>query len=91
MIEAGRLAEAKTATGKAIADEPTLENAYLSRLTIALKEKNHADASAWIKKGAEAAGLQSDLDAAKDDPDWADFLKSPECAKVKVWLAGQKK
>jgi tetratricopeptide (TPR) repeat protein len=85
--EAGRAAEAKTEAERAIAEEPTHEFCYSVRVGLALKQKNFADALAWLKKGVEVGAVDTDTDGLLAAPDYAEFVKSPQFAEFGKWLA----
>jgi tetratricopeptide (TPR) repeat protein len=87
--EAGRFKEAKAVCEKAVAEEPTLTDAYWNRISVALKEKNHPDTLAWLKKIVEKCEVEID-DLTKAD-DYADFAKSPQHAEWVKWYVGRKK
>jgi tetratricopeptide (TPR) repeat protein len=89
LVAAGRLKEARSAAEKAIRDEPDLADGYWSRITMALREKNHKDTLAWLKKLVEKTGTEvkdlADLDEYKD------FVRSPEYAAWEKWYAARRK
>jgi thioredoxin-like negative regulator of GroEL len=85
LADAGKLGEAKAALEEAIAQEPTLENAYWSRVTVALKAKDHADAMAWLKKVVEKCNVTLDEEAMKKIDEYAEFVKSPQFKEVLDW------
>ncbi len=91
LLEAGRLEEARKETEKGIKEDPKLEAGYLARIKVAFREKNHPDALVWLKKAVENANLALDLDAEKSNPEWADFIKSPQFGQLRKWLEKRSK
>jgi hypothetical protein len=66
-----------------------LADAYWARITVALKEKDHADTLAWLKKIVEKCAMEFE-DLMKLD-DYAEFVKSPQYAEWLKWYRGRKK
>jgi tetratricopeptide (TPR) repeat protein len=91
LSEAGRYKEAGAAAAKAIEAGQMIEQMYWIRITAALKEKYHADTLAWLKKGVESGAIQIDLGNLRADPEYADFVKSPQFEELKAWLAERDK
>ena len=88
-LEAKRFKESRAASEKAIEQEPTLADAYWTRITLALKEKNHAETLAWLKKLTEKTSEEvADLTTVAE---YADFAKSPQHAEWLKWYAAKKK
>ena len=89
LTEAKRYKEAATTAEKAIEQEPDLAETYWSRITVAVKEKNHVDTLTWLKKVVEKAGQEpTDL---KDSLDFADFMKSPQHDEWREWCKARRK
>jgi hypothetical protein len=91
LYELGRAADARAAVEKAIAEEPTLNFAYGARLSIATRERNHADTLTWLKKGIALDALALDAADLMAHPDYTEFVKSPQFAEFQTWLAGRAK
>jgi tetratricopeptide (TPR) repeat protein len=90
-MEAGRFADAKAACEKAIQMEPTLDETYWSRITVALKEKNHADTAFWLRKIVTQCNATLEVDELRNIPDYAAFAKSEEYEPLRKWYQTQKK
>jgi tetratricopeptide (TPR) repeat protein len=91
LFQAGKNDQAKKIVEKAIKDDPKMVFGYLTRVGIALEEKNHPDTLTWLKK-LEESGLDSiSLANIRVSEDYAAFVKSPEFEKLKTWLAERKK
>jgi tetratricopeptide (TPR) repeat protein len=89
MVAAKKFKEAREAAEKAVELEPDLSDGYWSRLTVSLKEKNHADTLAWLKKLVEKTGEEiADLTTVAD---YAEFIKTPEHQEWLKWYAMRKK
>lgn len=89
LADAGRFQEAKAASEKAVAEEPSLADTYWGRVSIALKEKNHPDTLTWLRKVVEKCGVEIDDLTTADD--YAGFVKSPQHGEWLKWYAGRKK
>ena len=87
LTEAGRYPEARELAGQAIDREPGLVIGYRVRVAVALKEKNHADTLAWLKKGVLAKAIEADPAVIREDADYAAFVKSAEFAAFEEWVA----
>jgi tetratricopeptide (TPR) repeat protein len=90
LLEARRYKEARVAAEKAIEGLPKMLQGYMIRATIAAEEKNYPDVLTWLKKLVEQA--QPDLEAAdlEGDERFMEFVKSPQFAEFKEWLAKRK-
>jgi len=89
LIQATRLKEARGEADKAIELEPTLTDSYWTRITVALKEKNHIDTLRWLKKLVEATDEKiTDLTTLDD---YADFVKSPQHEEWRKWYESRTK
>jgi tetratricopeptide (TPR) repeat protein len=81
LADAGDLKAATLAADKAIAAEPDLFDAVASRLSIALKAKDHAATMRYLLHLEKEFGIEfADLTIV---PEYAEFVKSPE---HKKWL-----
>jgi tetratricopeptide (TPR) repeat protein len=89
LAEAGRFKAARAAAERGIAEEPDLAEIYWSRLSVALKEKNHADTLAWLKKIVEKCRVEIGNLTKADD--YAAFVKSPQHAEWLKWYEGREK
>jgi tetratricopeptide (TPR) repeat protein len=89
LAEAGRFEQARTASEKAIEQEPELKEGYWSRISVALKEKNHADTLKWLKRVVEKTSVEI-ADLTTED-DYADFVKSPQHEEWLKWYGRRKK
>jgi tetratricopeptide (TPR) repeat protein len=88
-MEAGRFEEARQAMEKAIQAEPDATNAYWVRISLALREKKHADTLKWLQAIVEKCHVEvQDLAAV---PEYADFVKSPQYGEWQKWYAGRGK
>jgi len=89
LIEMGKLKEAQTAAEKAVELEPTLPEAYWSRINVALRTKNYQDTLVWLKKIAEKTDQKiADLTTVEG---YAGFVKSNEHAEWLKWYESRKK
>lgn len=91
LLDAGRYAEARTAAENAIKESPKLLQAYWARVTVALKEKNHADTLVWLKRAIESSGATPDAANMENDQTYAEFVKTPQFQELKRWLAEGRK
>jgi tetratricopeptide (TPR) repeat protein len=91
LTEMGKLGEARATIEKAIEAEPTLEQAYWGRLLVSLKEKKPADTLTWLKKMKQSTGAAIDAESIANNAEFAEFVKSPQFAQFKTWLATQPK
>lgn len=91
LAEAGRFRDAAAAAEKSVKGNPKLPLAYWTRVSVALKEKNHKDTLAWLKKGVEAGVIRIDLDNIRTSAEYAVFAKSPEFKELTAWLAKREK
>lgn len=77
----GNAEAAKAEMERAIKADPTIAEAYLSLIGISLKEKRFADTARWLtalrKQGGEVAEIE-------EVPEYAEFVRSPEHAAMKV-------
>lgn len=89
LVEAGRFPDARAAAEKAVAEEPSLPEAYWSRVSVALREKDHKDTLAWLKKVVEKTGAEIEDLAELDD--YKEFVRAPEHAAWVKWYADRKK
>jgi len=88
-LEAKRFKEARAASEKAIEQEPTLADAYWSRINLSLSEKNHVETLAWLKKLIEKTNEEvANLSTVAE---YADFVKSPQHAEWVKSYATKKK
>ena len=85
LIEAKQYDKARQAIEKAIKDEPSLKNAYWSRIALALAEKNHADTLTWLKAIVKAFNYE--LGGLDESPAYAEFVKSPQYKAFEKWNA----
>ena len=81
--------EARLAIEKAIKEEPDMENAYWSRVTLALEEKNHDDTLKWLK--AILKTFHGELADLNEIPEYAEFVKSPQYVEFQKWSAERNK
>ena len=88
LVEAGRFPAAREAAEKAVVEEPTLPDAYWTRISVALREKNHRDTLAWLKKIVEKLDMEI-LDLTELE-DYKDFVRSPEHETWLKWYADRK-
>lgn len=86
-----QLERAKGVAEQAFADEPSFENGYSTRLSIAVEERNHPDTLVWLKKGLEARLWDTTAEALATNEVYAEFVKSPQFAEFAKWLAERKK
>jgi tetratricopeptide (TPR) repeat protein len=90
-VEAGRYKEARAAAEKAVKDAPKLPQAYWARLTVATKEKNHADTLTWLKKLVEAAEPKLDPANLRADERFVEFVRTPQFEEFQRWVARRAK
>jgi tetratricopeptide (TPR) repeat protein len=88
-FDRGSYTEAKQEFEKAIEQEPTLQDAYWSRITVALKEENHADTLDWLKRIVERCNVVMDEDAMRAAPEYTAFVNSREFSDFHHWLTSQ--
>src|SRR5262249_28440975 len=91
LLESGQFTDAIAAVDKALKQEPKLEEAYWSRITIALKEKKHGDTSVWLKKAVEELNLTLNEEEMRNTPEYQPFLQSPEYREFRRWYEKRKK
>jgi tetratricopeptide (TPR) repeat protein len=81
----GQYETARAAADRAIQREPDLLFAYISRISVAVDEKNYVDVLAWLKKTVEQTGHYfGDL---RTLPAYSSFVRSPQHEEWLKWLA----
>jgi hypothetical protein len=71
-----------------IRKEPHLTRVYWTRITLSLREKNHADTLRWLRTIVEKCHVEiQDLAGV---PAYADFVKSPQHDEWQKWYAGRR-
>jgi len=84
-MEQGKIELARKSLLLAIEEDPTLENAYWTMVTLTLKEKNHAESAKWLTVIGDTLGIEFvDL---TEIPEYQDFVKSSEYTD---WLSSQR-
>jgi hypothetical protein len=87
--EKGDNAQAKKLFAEALKAEPDLELAHWGRISLALKEKNHADTLEGLKQIVRVCNLE--IQNLAENADYADFVKSKEHRDWLTWYSTQKK
>jgi hypothetical protein len=77
--QAGDLAAAEVAARKALAEEPTLEDAYWQVATVSLDTKSYETTVEMLDLLQQRFGVE--LEDLTKVPEYADFVKSPEYRK----------
>lgn len=90
-MEAKQYAKAKEEIDIALKMEKDLQDAYWTRITIGLKEKNNADTLTWLKKIVEDFNESLDFDTMIKNEVYADFGKTKEFGELKKWFASRPK
>ena len=85
LMELKQYDKARKAIEKCIKEEPTLELAYWSRITLSLAEKNHVDTLKWLKTTVKT--FKSDVGGFDEIPEYSEFVKSPQFAEFEKWYA----
>ena len=85
LVEAGRYAAAKAELESAIEQEPTLEDDYWARITVALKEQNYADTLAWLRTIVEKSNAVIEEQDVRASEDYAEFVQSPQFGEFLEW------
>jgi hypothetical protein len=91
LVAAGRYADARAEAEKAVQQEAHLVPAYWARIMVALKEKNHPDTLAWLKKIVEECGMRINEAYIKTNADYAAFAKSPQFVEFQKWYKARTK
>lgn len=87
LAEMGRTEDAKRVAERALAAAPDLIPAWLARVTIALKSRDNADVLGALKRAVDANAIVADAAAIGTNADFVEFVKSPQFAEFKKWLA----
>jgi len=90
-LESARYAAARAEFENAIKQEPTLEDAYWSRITVSLKEQNHADTLAWLQRIVEKMNVAIEEQNIRAAQDYADFIKSRQFGEFIEWYQSREK
>lgn len=72
---------AKNEIGRAVTADPSLEEGYLALIGISLKERRFEDTARWLTAMREVAGAE--ILNMETLPEYAEFVRSPEYAKLK--------
>jgi len=91
LLEANRFKEARLIADAALKENSKFVGLYWVRITVATKEKNHADTLLWLKKIEEDMDVKLDLTNMKAAEIYADFVKTPQFEELKMWLAAREK
>jgi hypothetical protein len=84
-----RYPEAKAALDAAIRAEPTLRPAYLTRLAVAVEEKDHAETAKLVKAIATRFETTWTVASMPTDPRFVHFVQSKEYEGLKAWAAAR--
>jgi tetratricopeptide (TPR) repeat protein len=87
-VEANNFAEAAKLITEALKDEPDLDTAHWSRITLSLREKKHAETLDWLKK--IVTNCKVEIDDLTLVAEYADFVKSPQHREWVKWYAAKK-
>jgi tetratricopeptide (TPR) repeat protein len=91
LMELRRYEEARAAAERAVEALPKMLQGYMVRAAIAAEEKDHADTLVWLRKLVEVAEQDPDPADLTADEGFAEFVKSPQFAEFKKWVAARKK
>jgi hypothetical protein len=87
--EKGDHAQAKKLFVESLKAEPDLEFTHWGRISLALKEKNHADTLEGLKQIVQACNAE--IQDLTESAEYADFVKSKEHREWLKWYASKKK
>ena len=90
-FEGARYAGARAEFEKAIEQEPTIQGAYWSRITVALKEQNHADTLDWLQKTVEKFNVVVEEQDMRANDDYTSFIQSPQFGEFIEWYKSREK
>jgi hypothetical protein len=91
MIEADRRDDARRFSEKAVAQDASLRDGYVTRVRVAMLDKNHQDTLTWLKRDIDKFNTPADLKGMKVNPEFAAFVESPQFQTFEKWYLAREK